>query len=43
MTPWIVSNLWIVPGAPLAASLLILAVYRHRRSTQIDQLNTLKG
>lgn len=31
MTPWIVSNLWMVPAAPLAASVLILALGPTRR------------
>jgi len=33
MTPWIVSNLWIVPAVPLAASVLILALGRSRPRT----------
>ena len=33
MTPWIVSNLWLVPAIPLAAAALILALGpTHRRS-----------
>ena len=32
MTPWIVTNLWLIPVVPLAASLLILGVAGSRRS-----------
>ncbi len=33
MTPWIVTNLWLIPAVPLAASLLILAFANSRRRT----------
>jgi NADH-quinone oxidoreductase subunit L len=32
MTPWIVSNLWLIPAIPLAASLLILSLVNSRRT-----------
>lgn len=31
MTPWIVTNLWLIPAVPLAASLLLLAFANSRR------------
>ena len=33
----------VAAGETAVGLALILAVYRHRRSTQIEQLNTLKG
>jgi NADH-quinone oxidoreductase subunit L len=33
MNPWIVTNLWMIPAAPLAASLLILTLANSRRKT----------
>jgi len=33
MNPWIVTNLWLIPAAPLVASLLILSVANSRRKT----------
>ncbi|MEY2489323.1 MAG: NADH-quinone oxidoreductase subunit [Verrucomicrobiota bacterium] len=33
MTPWIITNLWLIPAAPLAASLLILSLANSRRRT----------
>jgi NADH-quinone oxidoreductase subunit L len=35
MTPWIVSHLWLVPGVPLLASLLILCFASSRRKDTI--------
>jgi NADH-quinone oxidoreductase subunit L len=32
MTPWIVTNLWLIPAVPLAVSLMILNLGRSRRS-----------
>ena len=32
MTPWIVTNLWLIPAVPLAASLLILGLANSRRT-----------
>jgi NADH-quinone oxidoreductase subunit L len=32
MIPWIVSNLWLIPAVPLAASLLILSLANSRRT-----------
>ena len=31
MTPWIVTNLWMIPAVPLAASLVILSLANSRR------------
>jgi NADH-quinone oxidoreductase subunit L len=31
MTPWIVTNLWLIPSVPLAASLLVLSFANSRR------------
>src|ERR1700676_4864584 len=33
MTHWIVTNLWLIPAAPLAASLIILSLASSRRNT----------
>ena len=33
MTPWIVTNLWLIPAVPLAASLMILSFANSRRRT----------
>jgi len=33
MNPWIVSNLWLVPAVPLAASLVILSLTNSRRNS----------
>ena len=33
MTPWIVTNLWLIPAVPLAVSLLILSFANSRRRT----------
>jgi len=33
MNPWIVTNLWLIPAGPLAASLLILSLSNSRRKT----------
>jgi NADH-quinone oxidoreductase subunit L len=33
MTPWIVTNLWLIPAVPLAASLVILSLANSRRKT----------
>ena len=33
MTPWIVTNLWLIPAVPLAASLMILSFANSRRKT----------
>ena len=33
MTPWIVTNLWLIPAVPLAASLMILGFAHARRRT----------
>jgi len=33
MNPWIVTNLWLIPAMPLAASLLILSLANSRRKT----------
>ena len=33
MNPWIVTHLWLIPAAPLAASLLILSFANSRRKT----------
>ncbi len=42
MTPWLVTNLWLIPAMPLAVS-LVIAVYRHYQTTNVDQLDQLKG
>src|SRR6266568_1162680 len=33
MNPWIVTNLWLIPAVPLAASLIILSFANSRRKT----------
>ena len=32
MTPWIITNLWLIPAVPLAASLIVLSVANSRRT-----------
>ena len=36
MTPWIASNLWLIPAIPLAASLVILALANSRRKPAVS-------